>query len=222
MCGRFTLLTPAPLVADTFQLPAAPPLEPRCNVAPTQPVFAVRRPAGAAAREGVFLRWGLIPSWARDPAIGHKLLNARAETVADKPSFRTALQRRRCLIPADGFYEWQTIGGKKQPIRFRRADGALFAFAGLWERGTGPEGGPVETCTIVTTAANDTVRPIHDRMPVILPPAVYDEWLDPTLTDATRLGRLMQPWTASPMRAEPANPWLNNPRNEGPACLLPA
>jgi putative SOS response-associated peptidase YedK len=216
MCGRFTLIGPAGAVRDAFDLPRLPDLEPRYNVAPTQQVFAVRQ--AAAGREGVFLKWGLIPSWASDASIGAKLLNARAETIAEKPSFRTAFVRRRCLIPADGFYEWQAVGGKKQPLHFRLRDGRLFAFAGLWERWTSPEGAAVESCTVITTEANALVRPAHERMPAIVDPARYAAWLDPA-TSAATLRSLLAPWPAEEMAMVPANVRVNNARNEGPACL---
>jgi putative SOS response-associated peptidase YedK len=218
MCGRFTLTRPAQEVAEQFDLDQMPLFEPRYNIAPTQNVLAVRKPDAAIGREAVLLRWGLVPSWASDLSIGVRLLNARAETVVEKPAFRTAFVRRRCLLPADGFYEWQTVAGKKQPIHFRFDDGRLFALAGLWEHWHGPDG-VVESCTVVTTHANELVRPVHDRMPVILDPEVYDEWLDPGMTDKARLSALLVAHDASKMVAVPANPRVNNARNEGPACL---
>jgi putative SOS response-associated peptidase YedK len=217
MCGRYTLTRPAQDVAEHFDLDQAPTVEPRWNIAPTQAVLAVRRhePAG---REAVLLRWGLVPSWAADLSIGTRMLNARAETVLEKPSFRTAFKRRRCLLPADGFYEWRGVAGKKQPIHFRFRDGRLFAFAGLWEHWQGPEG-PVESCTVLTTQANELVRPVHDRMPVILAPDHYDAWLDPGTSDTALLCSWLVPFEAGEMVAVPASPHVNNARNEGPACL---
>ncbi len=217
MCGRYTLTRPARETAEAFGLDRLPPLGPRYNIAPTQAVLAVRR-AAEGDREGVLLRWGLVPSWAADLSIGNRLLNARAETVLEKPSFRTAFQRRRCLLPADGFYEWRTVAGKKQPLHFRFRDGRLFALAGLWERWLGPDG-PVESCTVLTTGANDLVRPVHDRMPVILPPERYDAWLDPGNTDLPLLRSWLGPYPADEMTGVPANPLVNNARNEGPVCL---
>jgi putative SOS response-associated peptidase YedK len=146
------------------------------------------------------------------------MLNARAETVLEKPAFRTAFVRRRCLLPADGFYEWQTVARKKQPIHFRFHDARLFALAGLWETWHGPDG-IVESCTVLTTDANDLVRPVHDRMPVILDPAHHDEWLDPALKDGALLRSWLVPYSAAEMEAVPASPFVNNARNEGPACL---
>jgi putative SOS response-associated peptidase YedK len=166
----------------------------------------------------VLLRWGLVPSWASDLSVGARMLNARAETVLEKPSFRAAFTRRRCLLPADGFYEWQTVAGKKQPLHFRFRDGRLFAFAGLWERWHGPDG-PVESCTVLTTEANDLVRPVHERMPVILDPLRYDGWLDPGNGDTALLRSWLTPYPADELIAVPANPRVNNARNEGPDCL---
>jgi putative SOS response-associated peptidase YedK len=221
MCGRFTLTRPPQDIADAFGLDGAPALEPRYNVAPTQQVFAVRGGA-SQAREGAWLRWGLVPSWAADLSIGNKLLNARAETAGEKPAFRNAFHRRRCLIPADGFYEWQAVAGQKRPLYFRLEGGRLFAFAGLWERWQPPAGGPaVETCTILTTGANDLLRPFHERMPVILDPGRHDGWLDPR-AGAETLRSWLVAWPAEEMTVTPASVRVNNPRNEGPACLAPA
>jgi putative SOS response-associated peptidase YedK len=192
--------------------------EPRYNIAPTQGVLAVRR-AAQGGREGILLRWGLVPSWANDLSIGNRMLNARAETVLEKPSFRAAFLRRRCLLPADGFYEWQNVAGKKQPLHFRLRDGRLFAFAGLWEHWEGPEGDPVESCTVLTTEANDLVRPVHERMPVILGPHCHDAWLDPGNTNTALLRSWLVPYPAGEMAVLPASQRVNNARNEGPACL---
>jgi putative SOS response-associated peptidase YedK len=166
------------------------------------------------------LRWGLIPPWATDPGIGNRLLNARAETVADKPSFRSAFRQRRCLIPASGFYEWQQAGRRKQPYFIRPRDGRLFALAGLWERWQGPDG-TVETCAVLTTGANELMRPLHERMPVILGPESDGLWLDP-LTPADALRGLLVPYPAERMEACPVGPRVADPRHEGPRCLEPA
>jgi putative SOS response-associated peptidase YedK len=168
------------------------------------------------------LRWGLIPSWASDPAIANKLLNARSETVAEKPSFRSAFKHRRCLIPASGFYEWQKLGaGRKQPYFIRPRDGGLFALAGLWERWNDPRGETVETCTILTTTANEVMRPLHERMPVIVGADADALWLDPHAS-ADALRALFVPYTSEGMEAVPVGPWVSNARNEGPRCLEPA
>jgi putative SOS response-associated peptidase YedK len=217
MCGRYTFTKEPEEVAEHFQLDDVPPLEPRFNVAPTQQVYALR--AAREGREGVYLKWGLVPSWASDPTIGVRMLNARSETVAEKPAFRAAFLRRRCLIPACGFYEWRASGKKKEPYHFRLRGGRLFAFAGLWERWTSPGGVTLESCSIITTAANELVRPVHDRMPVILDPSRYGDWLDAKITDSGPLLPLLAPWPADEMVAIPANPIVNNARNEGPACL---
>ena len=183
MCGRYTLITAPDVLRRQFDLEEIPLLFSRYNVAPTQQVAAVRRAAAGAGRELVFLRWGLIPSWAEDTTIGNRLLNARADTVADKPSFRSAFRSRRCLVLADGFFEWQTEGGRKQPFYFRARGGEAFAIAGLWERWS-RGGEAVESCTLITTEANDLVRPSHDRMPAILSRGDYEAWLDPAIQDA--------------------------------------
>src|SRR5262249_33099246 len=180
MCGRFTQTAASKeTLADLFNLSDPPGLLPLFNIAPTQPVAAVRVVPGGQQQELVALRWGLVPSWSDDLKIGYKMINARAETAATKPSFRSAFRSRRCLIASDGYFEWQKQDGKKQPFYFRMKDGRLFAFAGLWERWQGPEGEPVESCTILTTEANALARPVHDRMPVIVDPADFGQWLDP-------------------------------------------
>src|SRR5262249_23577950 len=180
MCGRFTRTAASKeTLADLFQLSDPPGLLPLFNIAPTQPVAAVRVVPGGHEREMVALRWGLIPSWANDPKIGYKMINARAETAATKPSFRSAFRSRRCLLVADGYYEWQKQAGAKQPFYIRLKGGKLFAFAGLWERWAPTDGEAIESCTILTTAANELTKPIHDRMPVIVDPRDYGQWRDP-------------------------------------------
>jgi putative SOS response-associated peptidase YedK len=220
MCGRFLLYTSGAALAEWLGLPEVPALEPRYNIAPTQPVAAVRAGPGGD-RELVRLRWGLVPSWSTDLAIGNRLINARAETAADKPSFRVAFRQRRCLVPANGFYEWVGRAGKKQPIHFRLRERRPFAFAGLWERWQAPGGEVVESCAVLTTEANDLVRLVHDRMPVILDPDAFAPWLDPAVRDPAALGLLLRPYPADAMMASPVGSWVNNPRNEGPACLAP-
>lgn len=189
--------------------------EPRYNAAPTQRMPVVRVFDGK--RELVLLRWGLIPSWAKDPKIGNSLINARGETVHEKPAFRSAFKARRCLVPADGFYEWRKLsGGSKQPYRITMADSSPFAFAGLWERwDKGDE--PLETFTIITTTANVLVAPIHDRMPVILDPADYDAWLESQ--DTTIPMALLQPYPAKRMSAYPVSTRVNSPRNDDAAVI---
>jgi putative SOS response-associated peptidase YedK len=220
MCGRFTLAAPTEQLATQFQLAAAPELAPRYNIAPTQQVAAVRATEGG--RELALLRWGLVPSWAKDPSVGAKMINARSETAAEKPSFRSAFKQRRCLIPADGFYEWQQHGGVKQPFHIRMADGAPFALAGLWELWKTPEGDWLQSCTILTTAANALMEPLHDRMPVILPADQYERWLDPGLRDAGALQALMLPFPAERMVAYPVSRAVNKVGNDGPELVAPA
>ena len=217
MCGRFTLHAPAEKVADLFGLDCTPDLPPRYNIAPTQLIAAVRA-VEPGKRELVQLRWGLVPSWATDLSIGNRLLNARAETVSQKPAFRTAFRRRRCLILADGFYEWLSVSGKKQPLHVRFLDGRIFALAGLWERWLTVAGPSLETCTILTTEANEVVKVAHERMPVILAQGDFALWLDPT-TKGEPVQALLRPWRADEMTSVHANPSVNNARNEGPVCL---
>ena len=221
MCGRFTLRTPAAAVAERFALLEIPPFSPRFNIAPTQPVPVVRlRPEGPDPRRHLaFLRWGLVPGWAKDPAIGNRMINARAETAAEKPAFRAAWRRRRCLIAADGFYEWRKEGARKQPYFIHQVDDGPFGFAGLWESWEGPDHGAIETCTILTTDANALIRPIHDRMPVILPPEAYARWLDIDVDRPDELRALMVPYASEAMAAYPIATTVNNPANDAPACL---
>jgi putative SOS response-associated peptidase YedK len=220
MCGRFTLRTSANLVAETFGLfEGLGELPPRYNIAPTQTVLAIRRTDASPAF--CRLRWGLVPFWADDLKIGNRLLNARADSVADKPAFRAAFVRRRCLIPADGFYEWTAVGKRKQPFHFQMRGGQPFAFAGLWER-WGKDESAVESCTIITTDANGTVRPIHDRMPVILPARDHARWLDPAVADKSVLLEMLRPYPESEMTARAVSERVNSPKNEGPECLEPA
>jgi putative SOS response-associated peptidase YedK len=221
MCGRFTLATPPALLAEVFELSDVPDLAPRYNIAPTQWSPVIRSSAAAPARGLALLRWGLIPPWATDPAIGSRLINARAETVADKPAFRGAFRHRRCLVPADGFYEWAKVGPARQPWHFRRADGAPFALAGLWERWRGPDGADVETFTILTTEANDVVRPVHPRMPVILPADAYAAWLDIELTEGRHLAPYLVPAPADLLTTFPVSPRVNAPTMDDPACVAP-
>lgn len=224
MCGRFTLRAPARVVAEQFALFELPPFTPRFNIAPSQPVPVVRLvpEQPQPQRELVWLRWGLIPSWAKDPAIGNRLINARAETVADKPAFRAAYRRRRCLVVADGFYEWQPSGKRKQPYFIRMRDDGPFAFAGLWEAWEGPDHSQVESCTLLTTEPNELIRPIHNRMPVILPAEHYQPWVDPAVERPEQLAPLLRPYPAKEMTADPVGTFVNSPANDGPECIQPA
>lgn len=215
MCGRFSLTQSAVALAETFQLEELPAWQPRYNIAPTQTVVAIAMTASSP--QARLLRWGLVPSWAKDQTIGAKLINARAETVAEKPSFRAAFKQRRCLILADGFYEWQRVDRKtKQPYYFQLADKQPFAFAGLWERWQG-DGDVVETCTILTTQANELLQPIHDRMPVIVNPEDYDRWLEPTLTPDHQA--LLHPYNAALMQGYRVSTLVNRATNDSPDCV---
>ena len=224
MCGRFTLRAPASVIAEQFALFEAPPFAARFNIAPSQPAPVIRmRPdrteGDRGSRELVWLRWGLIPGWAQDPAIGNRLINARAETAAEKPAFRAAMRRRRCLVVADGFYEWQRTGRAKQPFFIHLRDDRPFAFAGLWEAWEGPDHSAIESCTLLTIGPNELMRPIHDRMPVILPPESYDLWLDPAMQQPDRLTPLLAPYPAEQMKTSPVSSLVNNPANDDPRCI---
>lgn len=218
MCGRFSFTQPDKIVAEIFQLASVPPLSPRYNIAPTQSVPTVLV-SDDKNRHLKMLRWGLIPSWAKDIKMGAKLINARAETVSEKPAFRSAFKRRRCLILADGFYEWQEQGGKKQPFYFALQDGKPFAFAGLWEGWEKSEDEAIESCTILTTEANELMRPIHDRMPVILDPKDYDKWLDPEVQKPESLQSLLQPYQSEEMNFYPVSTKVNNAKTDSPDCI---
>ena len=216
MCGRFAQKSPAKKIRKQFKVEDVPPLVERYNVAPTQSVLVVREaPDG---REATLLRWGLVPRWAKDPAVGNRLINARAETVAEKPSFREAFARRRCLVPLDGFYEWSRRGERKRPFYFHLRDGEPFAVAGLWEAWEG-EGGVLETCTLLTTGANELLAGYHDRMPVILSPDDYDLWLDADVRRPELLLPLLRPYPSDEMGAYAVSPLVNSPSNDGPRCV---
>jgi putative SOS response-associated peptidase YedK len=219
MCGRYTLHHPTSQVVMRFgvQEVLAAPADERYNIAPSQPILVVVQEADR--RELDTFQWGLIPSWAKDPTIGNKLINARAETLAEKPSFRNALTRRRCLIPSDGFYEWQKVDGKRQPMYIRRRDGDLFAFAGLWEEWKEPDGTTLRTCAIITVPANNVVSGIHDRMPAMLRPEQEALWLDPSLKSAPDLTRLLMPYADEDMETYAVSPRVNRPANDDPACI---
>jgi len=221
MCGRFTLIAPGEAVAELFQLTDSPNLAPRYNIAPTQPVAAVRVAEKNGDRELTHFYWGLIPRWAKDPSIGSRMINARSETAAEKPSFRVAFKYRRCLVPADGFYEWQKINGQKQPVRIQMEDGGPFAIAGLWERWASPDGSEIESCTLLTTEPNELLQDVHNRMPVILAPSDFDLWLDPGAQHPGEVQHLLRPYPAGEMSYYPVSTHVNNPRNEDPLCIEP-
>ncbi|MGA9998107.1 MAG: SOS response-associated peptidase [Pyrinomonadaceae bacterium] len=213
MCGRFTLKAPKKVIAKQFGVRIEDELVPHYNIAPTQTVAAIRLAQGGEGMEFIRLDWGLIPSWAKDTTIASKLINARSETLSEKPSFREALKRRRCLIVADGFFEWDKKGKTKQPYYFQLKDGLPFAFAGLWERWAGHEEGGVETCTIITTTPNELLAQVHDRMPVILPPEVYSMWLDEEVRNGEMRKELLSPYPSSEMIAYPVSRQVNSPQN---------
>ena len=222
MCGRFVLADPGRALARLFALALPAGAAPRWNIAPLQRILAVRAATPPGAPSETFApSWGLVPRWAVDDRAAAKLINARAETAADKPAFREAFRRRRCVVPADGFYEWARPGRK--PFLFALADGAPFAFAALWESWTPPDGGaPRETAAILTTAPNELVAKIHDRMPAILDEGSFAAWLDPASDDPAPPARLLRPFPAARMTARPLAPHVNDARRDGPECLEPA
>ena len=229
MCGRYSITTPVEALRRLFDLAGPMPnLAARYNVAPSQDVPVVRDERDGAASTGnsgdrrlVHLRWGLVPFWAKELSIGYRMINARAETVAEKPAFRAALKSRRCLIPTDGFYEWQRRGKTKQPYRFQCADDAAFALAGLWERWIGPEDAIIESCAILTTTANDVVARIHHRMPVILSPTDCDAWLDVEGCPPADATALLRPYPAAEMKSYPVSTRVNSPKHDDPECATP-
>ena len=219
MCGRFSLISEMGELQGRFEFDGAGlPHAPRYNIAPSQPLLAV---LNGGERRAAHLRWGLIPSWAKSAAVGSRLINARAETVAERPSFRTALAKRRCLVLADGFYEWQRVGNAKRPMRIVMKSGEQFAFAGLWDSWRDHNGETVRSCTIITTAANDLLRPIHSRMPVILPRDMESFWLDHDVDDPGALSSVLAPYPGEEMEAYEVSSLVNRPGNDGPEVALP-
>jgi putative SOS response-associated peptidase YedK len=222
MCGRYRLSRRKQLVEEYFGADSGEyEWSPRYNVAPSQSVLTIRREAREPVRKLSTMQWGLIPSWSKDPSIGYKTINARSETVVTTVSFREPFKSQRCLVPADGFYEWKRNGTTKQPCCFEVDDGELFAFAGLWDRWTNPQGGVIESCTILTTTPNSLLADIHDRMPVILRPDNYDVWLDPAFKDAGSLSEMLRPFEASHMRRYPVSMRVNNVLNDDADCAKP-
>ncbi|MBW4630619.1 MAG: SOS response-associated peptidase [Iphinoe sp. HA4291-MV1] len=237
MCGRFTLIQTAEALYQTFHVEKVPELKPQYNIAPTQMVGAVLYNQQSKKREFRQLRWGLIPSWSKEAPNGAKLINARAETVAEKPAFRSAFKYRRCLIVADGFYEWQLQAEKKQPYYFRLQEGKPFGFAGLWEQWRSQSGrsapSPVgaasvigedeeiASCTILTTEANELVQPVHERMPVILQEQDYDVWLNPEVQTSEVLQQLLHPYPSEAMTAYPVSKVVNSAKHNTPDCIKP-
>jgi len=222
MCGRFTLtVDPADLkAAFNWVNFGKAELSPRYNIAPTQPIPVI---TNTGTNKLDFFTWGLVPFWAKDPSIGSRMINARAETLAEKPSFRNAFKRRRCLILADGFYEWQKIPNEKVklPTYIHLKDRKPFAFAGLWEEWNSPDGSQILSATIITTEPNELIKPIHNRMPVILPDATYEQWLMPGEVSSQELSNLLHPFAANLMETYPVSRMVNNPRNDQAACIRP-
>ncbi len=220
MCGRFTLRTPAAELARQFMLPLDV-LPPRFNVAPSQAILAMRLTAEDFHRQWCELRWGLVPHWAQTESGVPAPINARSETAAGKPAFRQSLESRRCLIPADGFYEWKTSGKRKAPFHVRLPDQSPFAFAGLWDCWRGAAG-QIESCTILTTAANPTLRPLHERMPVIVAPADYDAWLTAGALPAEKMADIFRSSPCAALELHAVSNYVNSPRHDDPQCLAAA
>ncbi len=220
MCGRYSLVASIAELEGRFGFDGTDAAySPSYNIAPTQGVLTVV--AANEAKRAVRMRWGLIPSWAREASIGSRMINARAETVAEKPSFRTALKRRRCLVLADGFYEWRRTGAGKRPMRITMASGEPFAFAGLWDTWRDPQGEAVTSCTIITTGANDLLRPIHDRMPVILQRDQEGLWLDQDVREPEVLRDVLIPHSPGAMKAYEVSTLVNSTANDGPELSVP-
>ncbi len=219
MCGRFTLHFPVELLAEIFGLTDLPGLVPRYNIAPTQTAAVVR--SSGKTRSLDSLRWGLVPSWAKDSSIGSRMINARSESLPDKPAFRNAVRFRRCIVPASGFYEWKPEGSRKLPYYIRLSDGGPMGFAAVWEAWKTPEGSFLETFAILTTSANPLIAPIHERMPVILHPDAYGLWLDKDVNHPGQLLPLYLPYPADLLSLYPVSTLVNSPRNDRPACIEP-
>lgn len=215
MCGRFYLDAPDELVLSYFGLEGGIHLLPRYNIAPSQDVPIIRQ--AGRDRELVMVRWGLLPAWSREEKTRYSMINARSDTVAEKPSYRQPFHKRRCLVPASGFYEWRKMFHGKQPYRIGRADEGLMALAGIWEHWEG-NGKAIESCSIIVTDANERIRPIHDRMPVILDPDQFNDWLDPDNSDVNALQDMLQPYQDDEMSSWPVSTAVNSPANDDPRC----
>jgi len=218
MCGRFTLQIPPELLAEIFGLMEIPVYPARYNIAPTQQVPVIRQ-TGDGRNHFAVMKWGLIPSWAKGPNIGNRMINARCETVAEKPAFRHAVRHSRCIVPASGFYEWQEEEGKKAPRYIHLKDGSPISFAGLWDHWKSPE--VIESCTILTTSANLLIAPLHDRMPVILQTEAFPLWLDHNTSDPDKLKSIYLPYPAELMDMWPVSPLVNSPRNDSAELIAP-
>src|SRR5580704_3777482 len=222
MCGRYKLSRRKQVVEGYFDCGSdEPDWTPRFNIAPTQPVAVIRQNPKEPVRQLSLMRWGLIPLWSKDSSGAASMINARSETAATKPAFRDALKSRRCLIPADGFYEWSRTARTKQPYCFQVNESELFAFAGLWDRWKDPSGQWVKSCSILTTTPNAVTSAVHDRMPVILDPDAYDVWLDPGMRNAAAASELLKPYDARLMRCYPVSTRINRVANDDQGCSLP-
>jgi putative SOS response-associated peptidase YedK len=225
VCGRTSLTASPEELAEAFALDELPAVAPRYNIAPTQPMPAVRVHAATGGRRLGMLRFGLVPHWAADPGVGARLINARSETARTRAAFRDPFRERRCLVPATGFFEWRRVDRARQPYLVRRRDGKPMGLAGVWDRWRPPAGadgaGAIESCAILTTPANELVARLHDRMPLVLDPADYGLWLDPAMTDTARLLPLLRPYPAEEMVAVPVSPRVNSPHNDDPSLIEP-
>jgi putative SOS response-associated peptidase YedK len=223
VCNRYRLTHSKQYLTERFEALDDSGMEdhPRYNIAPTQQVLIVRKEQGEKVRHLTTMRWGLIPSWAKDMSIGNKTLNARSETVATTPAFRESILQKRCLIPADGFYEWRKMGSVNQPYCFEVGEGEVFALAGLWDEWTSHDGEVIESCTILTTGPNSLVEDLHDRMPVIVPQEKYELWLDPDVTDFAGIRDILKPYEATLMRRRPVSTKLNNSKSDDAESAAP-
>ena len=221
MCGRFTLHTPEDQIREAFNLDHTEPLglNPCYNVAPSQQIPVIRDTE--SSREMVFAQWGLVPNWSKEPKTKYPTINARIESVAEKPTYRTPFKRRRCLIPADGFFEWKVVNGHKIPHHIRMRNLSVFAFAGLWDRWEG-EGQTLDSCTIIVMPANEVMKPLHERMPAIIAPAHYDLWLDSRITDKNEIMQYLTSAPSSQLKAYPVSTWVNVPKHDDERCIQPA
>jgi len=222
MCGRYRLSRRKQLVEEYFDSASdEPDWSPRYNIAPTQPIPVIRQNPTEPIRKLSMMRWGLIPSWSKDSSLAASMINARSETAGTRPAFRDAMKSRRCLIPADGFYEWSRAGRTKQPFCFEVNEGELFAFAGIWDRWKDPSGNWMKTCSIMTTTPNAVTAAVHDRMPVILDPDNYELWLDPGMTNVAAASDLLKPYDARLMRCYPVSTRINHVANDDEGCSAP-
>ena len=221
MCGRFTLTVSPDTLSSLFKAECSLPFKPRYNIAPTQQVPVVRTSPEDNKLHIDLLKWGLIPSWAKDPSIGNHMINARSETVDQKPSFKSAIKHRRCIVPANGFYEWQEVEGKKHPLYIKLKDCSLMMFAGIWDHWKNQDGNVIESFSILTTSSNELIQTLHDRMPVILDPEDKDIWLDSQVSDPEQLKPLFKPYHSDLMEMYQVSDLVNSPRNDTSECVQP-